>query len=132
MIMQIHWLKKENCQKTLLRIRKPFFLEIKVDLDVKEAPQYNAQKKWLIDELIVFYSFFYKIWNYLLGYWVFQLKIIYRTKTCTFDPTLLKPKCVLEAVDFLKNCKQTAEQHCIQFVKLNKLTFHMKHLDSFF
>ena len=28
----------------------------------------------------------------------------------TFDPTLVKPKCVSEAVDFLKNWKQTAEK----------------------
>ena len=28
----------------------------------------------------------------------------------TFDPMLVKPKCVWEAVDFLGNCKHTAEK----------------------
>ena len=31
-------------------------------------------------------------------------------KQYTLDAMLVKPKCVLEAVGFLKNCKQTAEK----------------------
>ena len=32
-------------------------------------------------------------------------------KQCTFDPMLVKPKCVWKAVYFLKICKQTAEKY---------------------
>lgn len=28
---------------------------------------------------------------------------------CSFEPMLVKPKCVREAVYFFENCKQTAE-----------------------
>ena len=31
-------------------------------------------------------------------------------KWCIFDPILVKPKCVWEAVVYLKNCKQTSEK----------------------
>ena len=37
---------------------------------------------------------------------------------CTFDPMLVKPKCVREAVDFFnyENCSQTSAV-CLQFFK---------------
>ena len=31
-------------------------------------------------------------------------------KQCIFDPMLVKPKCVWEVADFLKNCKQRCKQ----------------------
>ena len=39
---------------------------------------------------------------------LFQMAV--QLKLCISDPMLVKPKCVWEAVVFLKNCKQTAEK----------------------
>ena len=47
-------------------------------------------------------------------------------KLCISDPMLVKPKCVWEAVDFLKNCKQTAE-NANKFSTINKTTAYQTH-----
>ena len=48
-------------------------------------------------------------------------------KWCIFDPMLVKPKCVWEVADFLKNCKQTAEK-CKQIFENWKNLPHLKHI----
>ena len=43
----------------------------------------------------------------------YKLKAV-EQEGCIFDPMLVKPKCLWEAVDFLQNYKLTAED-CTQF-----------------
>ena len=46
---------------------------------------------------------------------------------CIFNPMLVKPKCVWEVADFLKNCKQTAEK-CKQIFENWKNLPPLKHI----
>ena len=54
----------------------------------------------------------------LFEQWKFQMAVA--LKGCNFDPMLVKPKCVWELVDFLKNCNKNQLKIVNKFSKIEK------------
>ena len=49
-------------------------------------------------------TYWFSVWK------ITKEKAVATLKQCIFDPTLVKPKCVWEAVFYSKNCNKTAEK----------------------
>ena len=66
-------------------------------------------------------------WKYRVPLTIYPKEMAVALKRCIFDPMLVKPKCVWEVADFLKNCKQTAEK-CKQILENWKNLPPLKHI----